>query len=402
MDPAFGGDSTVVGRRVLLNGVSTEVVGVMPPGYGFPVAADSWVPLGSAVREATEPGRYAVSAFGRLADGATREQASQELETLLRRARSDRPPVAADSSGTRLGVLVRSFPMAQMGDEGPYVFGILNLMAVLILLLACVNVANLLLARANERSRELAVRLALGASRARLAIQALWEPVALVTIGGGLATALAAWGAGVVNRGPAAHGGEPRLWGVGMDTPTIIAAGGFMTVTIAALGGVMAVRATSTRFSEVLRDFGDTRWRGAGQDGRRVPGRHAGGDGDGAALLRRPFRDRRASVRQHEPRLRHDAPPGELGRTRGGALRHHRRAARPVDATLRRDVGLAGGGARRGARPARGGGRRERGAGVRRWTHARRRRHAARLGAGGVGIAGSVRHRHAGGTPHTG
>ncbi|MBK6844245.1 MAG: ABC transporter permease [Gemmatimonadetes bacterium] len=270
---AFGGDSTVVGRRVLLNGVSTEVVGVMPPGYGFPVAADSWVPLGSAVREATEPGRYAVSAFGRLADGATREQASQELETLLRRARSDRPPVAADSSGTRLGVLVRSFPMAQMGDEGPYVFGLLNLMAVLILLLACVNVANLLLARANERSRELAVRLALGASRARLAIQALWEPVALVTIGGGLATALAAWGLGVVNRWAQQHmEGNLAFWWVwGMDTPTIIAAGGFMTVTIAALGGVMAVRATSTRFHEVLRDSGTRAGgRGAGRAARAL------------------------------------------------------------------------------------------------------------------------------------
>ncbi len=270
---AFGGDSTVVGRRVLLNGVSTEVVGVMPPGYGFPVAADSWVPLGSAVREATEPGRYAVSAFGRLADGATREQASQELETLLRRARSDRPPVAADSSGTRLGVLVRSFPMAQMGDEGPYVFGILNLMAVLILLLACVNVANLLLARANERSRELAVRLALGASRARLAMQALWEPVALVTIGGGLATALAAWGLGVVNRWAQQHmEGNLAFWWVwGMDTPTIIAAGGFMTVTIAALGGVMAVRATSTRFHDVLRDSGTRAGgRGAGRAARAL------------------------------------------------------------------------------------------------------------------------------------
>jgi len=270
---AFGGDSTVVGRRVLLNGVSTEVVGVMPPGYGFPVAADSWVPLGSAVREATEPGRYAVSAFGRLADGATREQASQELETLLRRARSDRPPVAADSSGTRLGVLVRSFPMAQMGDEGPYVFGLLNLMAVLILLLACVNVANLLLARANERSRELAVRLALGASRARLAMQALWEPVALVTIGGGLATALAAWGLGVVNRWAQQHmEGNLAFWWVwGMDTPTIIAAGGFMTVTIAALGGVMAVRATSTRFHEVLRDSGTRAGgRGAGRAARAL------------------------------------------------------------------------------------------------------------------------------------
>ncbi|MFP5355673.1 MAG: ABC transporter permease, partial [Gemmatimonadota bacterium] len=255
---AFGGDPAVLNRRILLNGSSTEVIGVMPPGYGFPVAAEAWVPLGAEVGEATVPGRHAVSVYGRLADGATREAAAGELEALLRRARADHRLAAADSTGTQPGVVVRTFPMAQMGDEGPYVFGILNLMAVLILLLAAVNVANLLLARANERSRELAVRLALGASRARLAVQAMWEPVVLVMTGGVLGTLLAAWGLGVVNRWAQANlEGNLAFWWVwGLDGATIIAAGGFITLTIAGLGGVMAARATSTRFNEVLRDSG--------------------------------------------------------------------------------------------------------------------------------------------------
>ncbi|HMN10640.1 MAG TPA: ABC transporter permease [Gemmatimonadaceae bacterium] len=254
---AFGADPGVVGRQVLLDGTPTEVVGVMPPGYGFPVAAEAWVPLGAAVREAIEPGRYAVNVFGRLAEGATREGAARELESLLRGARAARPPVA-DSSALAPRVLVRTFPMAQMGDEGPYVFGILNLMAVLILLLAGVNVANLLLARANERGRELAVRLALGASRARLAMQALWEPVVLVLAGGVLGTAIAGWGLRAVDRWARANleGNLAFWWSWRMDGVTILAAGRFVTLTLAALGGVMAVRASGTRFNDVLRDGG--------------------------------------------------------------------------------------------------------------------------------------------------
>src|SRR5690606_33868972 len=207
------------------------------------------------------------------ADGTTRVAAAGELEALLRRARADHRLAAADSTGTQPGVVVRTSPMAQMGDEGPYVFGILNLMAVLILLLAAVNVANLLLARANERSRELAVRLALGASRARLAVQAMWEPVVLVMAGGVLGTLLAAWGLGVVNRWAQANlEGNLAFWWVwGLDGATIIAAGGFITLTIAGLGGVMAARATSTRFNEVLRDSGARAGgRGAGRAARAL------------------------------------------------------------------------------------------------------------------------------------
>lgn len=255
---AFGGDSSLIGETIRLNGVSTQVVGVMPEGYGFPVAAESWVPQGAAVREATEAGRWSVNAFGRLVDGATRESAERELAALLRRAREARPVAPADTAGPPPTVTVRTFPMAQMGDDGPAFFTVINLMATLILLLACINVGNLLLARANERSRELAVRLALGASRGRLAMQALWEPVVLVIVSGALATALAAFALRFVNQW--AHtrleGNLAFWWTWGMDQPTLLAAGGFTTLTIAVLGGVMAARATNTRFNDVLRDGG--------------------------------------------------------------------------------------------------------------------------------------------------
>lgn len=266
---AFGGDSSIVGQTILLSGVSTEVIGVMPAGYGFPVAAESWVPLGAAVREATEAGRFTVNAFARLADGATPERAELELSALLRRAREARPVAPADTAGPPPTVTVRTFPMAQMGDDGPAFFTVINLMATLILLLACINVGNLLLARANERSRELAVRLALGASRSRLAMQSLWEPVFLVLVSGALATALAAFALRFVNQW--AHtrleGNMAFWWTWGMDQPTLLAAGGFTTLTIAVLGGVMAARATNTRFNDVLRDGGA---RDGGQRAGRV------------------------------------------------------------------------------------------------------------------------------------
>ncbi|MCC6929864.1 MAG: ABC transporter permease [Gemmatimonadaceae bacterium] len=270
---AFGGDRGIIGRRIVLDGTATEVIGVMPSGFAFPVAAESWVPLGAAVRTVTERGHYTVNVFARLASGATRADAEREVEVLLQRAWRDRP-VSADSAETSAGgaprALVRTFPMAQMGDEGPVVFTLLNLMAALILLLACVNVANLLLARANERAREMAVRLALGASRARLAVQALWEPVILVAVGGTMATALAAWGLDVVNAWAQHHlEGNLAFWWVWrMDGTTLLAAGGFMTATLAALGGVMAVRATGTRYTAVLRDGARSGLRGAGRAAR--------------------------------------------------------------------------------------------------------------------------------------
>jgi len=169
----FGADSAIVGQRIELNGASTRVVGVMPKRYGFPVAADAWVPLGQRVLESA-PGVERVEVYGTLAAGATIERATVELGQLLARVHAARVAelgTAALSDVT--GVSVRSFPLAQLDGDGPLTFVVLNGLATLILLLACINVMNLLLARANDRVRETAVRLALGASRGRLMVQSM-------------------------------------------------------------------------------------------------------------------------------------------------------------------------------------------------------------------------------------
>jgi hypothetical protein len=179
----FGADSGLIGHHVPLNGVSTRIIGVMPEGYGFPVAAEAWVPIRAELLRATVPNQDWVEAYARLAPGVDAARAATELTGLVRRIRDARLPGTPSEDGPT-GLTVSSFPMAQIGEEAPLALVVLKTLAALILLLACVNVTNLLLARANERARETAVRLALGAPRARLVMQSMWESILLCLAGG--------------------------------------------------------------------------------------------------------------------------------------------------------------------------------------------------------------------------
>ena len=253
---AFGGDSTVVGTSVPLNTGYTRIIGVMPAGYGFPVASDAWAPLSLAMLNENVPGRSAVDLFGKLADGWTAGRSTIELTRLIDRAREQRP--AADGRPARAAVNVSTFPMAQFGDEGPLFLTVLNALAALILLLACINVTNLLLARANERARETAVRLALGASHGRLIVQSLWENVIVCLLGGAIAIGIAAWGLDVINRWLQANlEGNLAFWWVWrLDRAAIMSACAFAAGAIVLLGLVVTARVTSTQISAVLRDGG--------------------------------------------------------------------------------------------------------------------------------------------------
>jgi predicted permease len=253
---AFGSDSGLVGRTAMVNGRPTRVIGVMPAGYGFPVASDAWVPLTDDALRIASTGVLSVDLYARLRPGVSIDAARSQLQTLLDQAIGARPPKAPVPNAPRTLIDVATFPRAQLGDEGPLMFAVLNILAVLILLLACVNVVNLLLARANERAREMAVRLALGASRARLIVQSLWETAILTLAGGALATGITAWGLSAINAWAQAHiPGNLAFWWVWrLDRPALVAVGAFVTVTIAALGGVVSARATNVRINSVLQD----------------------------------------------------------------------------------------------------------------------------------------------------
>ena len=253
---AFGSDPGILNKLITLNGKRTRVIGVMPRGYGFPVAAESWVPMTQELLTPAKRGTSFVNLYARLAAGASKGQAQAELDALLQRVQSTYQSAAAP--GPRAGTAVRAFPIAQFDDQGPLLLTVTNLLAALILLLACINVTNLLLARANERAREVAVRMALGASRARLALQNMWESIVLCLAGGVLAIGIAAWGLRFINTWAQNNlPGNLAFWWVWqLDGAALIAAGAFITVTMAVLSGVMAARVTGARFNNTLRDAG--------------------------------------------------------------------------------------------------------------------------------------------------
>ena len=191
---SFAGDARVVGTTVSLDGEPFTVVGVMPPGFDFPGgivygAAEVWVPAGLRSAEWSDrgehPGLYAV---GRLAPGVSLEGARRELAGLAAQLAAEHP-----GTNDRIGVVVRGALESLVGDSRPALLLLLGAVA-LMLLLACVNVSSLVLARATSRAREMAVRAALGAGRARLTGQLLVEGLVLATMGGalGLLVALAA------------------------------------------------------------------------------------------------------------------------------------------------------------------------------------------------------------------
>jgi len=181
----FGGDRAVVGRTVTLNGVPRTVVGVAPAGLVLPREADVLVPL----RTDTTLGRRSefLTVVGRLAPGVTVERARGVLATVATRLGAQYP----ETNSPRLSVDVTSMQEELVGQARPALLVLAGAVG-LVLLVACANVANLLLARATTREREMATRAALGAGRARVARQLLAESVALAVVGGAAGVLLAA------------------------------------------------------------------------------------------------------------------------------------------------------------------------------------------------------------------
>jgi predicted permease len=192
----FGGDPGVVNRRVEINGHPFTVVGVAPRGFQgsqTAVAYELWVPM--MMQPALMPGGNRLdqrghawlTAFGRLAPGATAAQADDEMRALVRRVAGDRPG-AAEVGGrvTRL----RDSPHGAMGVLRPVLLA-LGAVAGLVLVIACANLANLMIARGAAREREIAIRLSIGASRGRIVAQLLTESALIAMAGATLALAIA-------------------------------------------------------------------------------------------------------------------------------------------------------------------------------------------------------------------
>ena len=261
----FGSDPEVVGRALTFSGKSYTVVGVMPQRFQFPVlaeAVDVWASFGSEQFEdlAQNRGARLLNVVGRLKPGVAFEQAQAELGQIASVLREQFPR-------TNANVGARIVPASEeMVQDVRLALLVLFGAVVCVLLIACVNVANLLLARGADRQQEMAVRAALGASRLRIARQLLTEHLLLAFVGGSLGAVLAMWGVpGMLALVPAEL---PRADAIGVDTRVL----GFTLlatlVTGLLFGATPAWHGSRIDVLRALRDSGSTHSEGPG--GRRL------------------------------------------------------------------------------------------------------------------------------------
>ena len=183
----LGGDPAAVGRRVLVNGNDYTIVGITAPGFGIYDPVDVWLPLRLGPTDATRPGR-SLRTLALLEPGVSLEQADREMKTLAARRAQDEPRY-----NTNMTAFVLPLREKLLGGSERVLWTLLGAVGFL-LLIACANVANLLLARAASREREIAVRISLGASPGRLARQLLTESVVLSTASAAIGLLLAVQG----------------------------------------------------------------------------------------------------------------------------------------------------------------------------------------------------------------
>ncbi len=185
----YGKDPAIIGRTVRINGAPTTIVGLMADGFLFPQKCEMWVPLVETASVRNRNNTDTWFAFGRLAKGVTFESARVEVETIIKRLETAYP-----LTDQRWHLSVQNFHQFFIGPDATVLYGSMWGAVGFVLLIACANLANLMLARAMGRSREISVRIALGAGRWRIIRQLLVESVMLSGLGGFLGWFIAKWG----------------------------------------------------------------------------------------------------------------------------------------------------------------------------------------------------------------
>ncbi len=261
----FASNPNIIGQQVSLNGINRTIIGVMPRGFQFDhKEVEMWLPLGLD-RANLNPGDRSYNAIGRLKAGVTLEQARPQMNNLiahLAEVYKKRFPNGVNATD-RLNLI----PLHDLlvGNIRP---SLLILFAAIgfVLLIACANVANLLLARSDTRQKEIAIRMALGVGRLRIIKQLLTESVMLSMLGGALGFLLAFWGVGaMIALSPASL---PRTSEIGLDGTVLL-----FTLTVSLLSGILfglapGLQSTNPNLLFAIKEGGGARagnWKGARQ-----------------------------------------------------------------------------------------------------------------------------------------
>ncbi len=259
----FGASRAVVGQTALLNGKPHTIVGVMPAGFDFPDEnVEIWRPLALAPAQMQERDGKWLKVIGRLQSGTSLEQARAELSTIARQLAQQYP-----ASNEGWGVGLSPLRDELVGDVRPLLFILLGAVG-FIVLIACANLANLLLARASTRQKEMALRAALGASRGRLLRQFLVESGVLVAIGGGLGLLLAVWSRDLLLA--LAPGNVPRLESTTIDGSVLAFTLALSLLTALVCGLVPGWLASRADLNQALKDDGSSGVKSSGQALRKL------------------------------------------------------------------------------------------------------------------------------------
>ncbi|HKQ77450.1 MAG TPA: ABC transporter permease [Blastocatellia bacterium] len=241
----YGGDPGIIGRAVRIDGVSVTIVGVMPAGFGFPIKAELWKPLAAAFDE-KDRGHHFAFGIGRLKPGVTIEAAGAEIEAIAAAIAREHPKTNDGFEG-----VVKPWRDAVLEDAGDLLWLLLGAVG-FVMLIACANVANLLLTAGASRAGELAIRSALGASRASLMRQMLIESLLLASLGGALGLLIALWGAdGITAMLPEAM---PAWMAFSIDWRVLAFTLGATTATAILCGFAPGWQASKTDLMSVMKD----------------------------------------------------------------------------------------------------------------------------------------------------
>ena len=246
----FGGDQSVVGQPLTINGKAYTLVGVLPANFYFYSPGDVFMPIGSQNNPTLQARNLhvGINVLGRLKSGVSVEQARAEMASIAAALAKQYP-----DSNQGYGAMVSPMHDDLIGDVKPLLFVLLGAVG-FVLLIACANVANLMLARAASRQKEMAVRAALGGSRARIIRQLLVESVMLAVIGGVLGLLLALWGTAVLTA--AVPKTLPRAAEIGIDYRVLLFTLVISLITGLAFGLAPAWQASKPNMSESLKEGG--------------------------------------------------------------------------------------------------------------------------------------------------